>query len=226
MLKLAVLAVMALLLMGSVNAQQRGNSTDASAPITTQEEPTIVTNETESADVSPTTEENPGIITALRRELERRWAVRLKQIEERRQSIVSNLENLTGRRQEFEVRRQEQQRNSDEERIARRMENEARRAGRTPRREQRRNNQQRQQRVDQTAESDADNEVDSGALPPTVADAIRNVVLIEEASGNVRLVDLGTEEGRELASRVTVREETADDKKEVLSKLRLKLGQL
>ncbi|XP_058462534.1 uncharacterized protein LOC131437297 [Malaya genurostris] len=221
--KLAVLLGMAFLLLGSVSAQQKENVSEATT--TAQEETTTGTNESDGANVLTTIVRNSSLIASIRREIERRLADRLRAIEERRQSILSTLGNLSDRRREYELLRQERKLTAEQERAMRRSENEARRVGRIPSREQKRITQLRQTRVDQTVENDADNEVDGGGAS-SVADAIRNIVLVEEASGNVRLVDLGTDEGRKLASRVSVREDTAEEKQEVLSKLRLKLGQL
>ncbi|XP_053689340.1 uncharacterized protein LOC128738318 [Sabethes cyaneus] len=168
------------------------------------------------------------IMNALRRELEKRRLERQQQIDERRDNFLKNLQDLSFRRREYELRLQERMQTSAEQRTARRNEIEARRVGRIPTREQDRVLMLRQQRMQQSEPNDAENEVDStaGEVAPSPPDVLRSIVLIEEASGNVRLVDLGTREGRELAARVTGRMENENERREEMDKLRLKMGQL
>ncbi|XP_055534507.1 uncharacterized protein LOC129723989 [Wyeomyia smithii] len=231
--QLIALAGLFLFVLGSVNAQQRQDTEIASnttmAP--KQEETTSVasTTEGETTSVSNAPAVLAGeIMNALRREIERRRTERQKLIDERRENILKNLDNLSDRRRDYELRRLEKLQTSEEQRTARRDEVEARRVGRIPAREQKRIIKLRQERLLQSEPNEAENEVDGpgNEVPPKLASVIRSIVLIEEASGNVRLVDLGTEEGRRLASRVTGRVENEDERRAALAKLRLKRGQL
>ncbi|XP_049539621.1 ensconsin-like [Anopheles darlingi] len=159
-----------------------------------------------------TTEQPSRILTALRLEIERRRKERQQREQERRERILSNLDGLSDRKREFELRRQEAQLDAETAREARRQEMEARRAGRLPARERERINRQRLALLaEQTAQEE--NEIENDSLPllddvvePKDADVdsnaggqrVRNLLLIEESDGNLRLIDLDTEEGQQL----------------------------
>lgn len=215
-----------LVLLSAVDAQRRRNTTLAA--VTTEQATSLQqTSEATSDAGTSTTEENMRVVEAVRLEIERRRQERQQRIEKRRETLLRNLENISDRKREYELRRQERLRSSPNSQEDRRQEMETRRAGRIPAREQDRVTRLRQERLGQSIPTDTQNEVDGpSALLPAIADLIRHIVLIEESNGNVKLVDLSTEEGRDLVSRVTERVETEDAKEEVLRKLKIKLGQL
>ncbi|KXJ77292.1 hypothetical protein RP20_CCG007882, partial [Aedes albopictus] len=205
--QLVVLVGIAVLL-SAVNAQQNRNGTL----------PDVTTVQTDQADSeanseapnNPTTfpaNENAQLADNLRQEIERRRQERQQRIEE--------------------LRRQERLRPNQELIDDRRQEMEARRAGRIPAREQNRVLRLRQERLGENAPNDEENEVNGPKqLIPAFTDLIRRIVLIQEPSGNVKLLDLDTDEGRDLIWRVTERVESEEEKAEALRKLKVKLGQL
>ncbi|XP_062550689.1 uncharacterized protein LOC134215543 [Armigeres subalbatus] len=212
-------------LLSAVNAQRRRNVTLLA--VTTEQPANNANSEATSASSVVTTEENAQAVEVLRRGIERRRLERLQRIEQRRATILQNLENMSDRRREFELRRQERLRTAQELIEDRRQEMEARRAGRIPIKEQDRVLRLRQQRLGQNTPDNEQNEVDGPReLLPAVADLVRRIVLIEEANGNVRLIDIDTDEGRDLISRVMERVETEEEKAEAIQKLKVKLGQL
>lgn len=215
-----------LVLLSAVDAQRRRNTTLAA--VTTEQATSLQqTSEATSDAGTSTSEENMRVVEAVRLEIERRRQERLQRIEKRRETLLRNLENMSDRKREYELRRQERLGSSPNSEEDRRQEMETRRAGRIPAREQDRVTRLRQERLGQSVPNGNQNEVDGpSALLPAIADLIRHIVLIEESNGNVKLVDLSTEEGRDLVSRVTERVQSEDAKEEVLSKLKIKLGQL
>ncbi|XP_055625659.1 uncharacterized protein LOC129768206 [Toxorhynchites rutilus septentrionalis] len=225
-----VIFVGVLLLVASVDAQQRQNGTMEATTIITTDGASSNAGSENSEAAQPTTETNSRLGDTLRLEIERRRNERQQRIEQNRNNLRVVLEDMSDRRREYELRRRERQRSWEEMRTERQKEMEARRVGRLPEREQLRLN---RLRLEQVTQNDADNEVTGGEGeveviedPLDMIDVFRNIVLIEEASGNVRLVDLGTEEGRDLASRVVDRMEDVPETQQVLRKLILKMGQL
>lgn len=229
--------VAVLVLLSSVEAQRRRNTTLPST--TTTSELTTIADVTKPAPESSTAPSTIlKFVDALRQALERRRSERQQRIEERRANALKDLGNLSDRQREYELQRAERKQTLEEERVARRREMDARRAGRLPSRELDRVNRLRQLRLLAEAVTNEvspdENEVD-GSIKS--GDVVRRIVLIEEANGNVRLVDLDSDEGRKLLSRVMAAEESsgvevaaavmpADDQQEAANKLKLKLGQL
>ncbi|EAT36920.1 AAEL011042-PA [Aedes aegypti] len=224
MKKLVVLAGF-LVLLSAVKAQQVRNVTFSD--VATVQETSESNSEASSDPTNLPITENAQLAENLRQEIERRRQERQQRIEERRETILKNLENLSDRKREFELRRQERLRNTQEMIEDRRQEMEARRAGRIPAREQERVLRLRQERLENTVPNDEQNEVDSPKqLLPALSDLVRRIVLIQEPSGNVKLVDVDTEEGRDLIWRVTERVENEEEQAEALRKLKVKLGQI
>lgn len=215
-------------LLSAVNAQQNRNGT--LPDVTTSQADQADSEANSEAPNNPTTfpaNENAQLADNLRQEIERRRQERQQRIEERRATILQNLENMSDRKREFELRRQERLRPNQELIDDRRQEMEARRAGRIPAREQNRVLRLRQERLGENAPNDEENEVNGPKqLIPAFTDLIRRIVLIQEPSGNVKLLDLDTDEGRDLIWRVTERVESEEEKAEALRKLKVKLGQL
>ncbi|XP_001661322.2 trichohyalin [Aedes aegypti] len=224
MKKLVVLAGF-IVLLSVVKAQQVRNVTFSD--VATVQETSESNSEASSDPTNLPITENAQLAENLRQEIERRRQERQQRIEERRETILKNLENLSDRKREFELRRQERLRNTQEMIEDRRQEMEARRAGRIPAREQERVLRLRQERLENTVPNDEQNEVDSPKqLLPALSDLVRRIVLIQEPSGNVKLVDVDTEEGRDLIWRVTERVENEEEQAEALRKLKVKLGQI
>ncbi|XP_058066244.1 uncharacterized protein LOC131215864 [Anopheles bellator] len=152
------------------------------------------------------------VLSALWLEITRRRNERTQRQQERREEILRDLDDLGDRKREFELRRQESQRDAQAEQDARRQEMLARRAGRLPARERERYNRQRLEKLSRQAPPPPEeNEIDDSV--PLLDDVVeqqelgggggqrvRNLLLIEEATGNVRLIDLDTEEGRKLVA--------------------------
>ncbi|XP_050096079.1 ensconsin-like [Anopheles aquasalis] len=200
------LVVLTVALRGS-SAQTTNGTKGEGAPVTE-----VTTQQTENQEASTSTEQPSRILTALRLEIERRRKERKQREQERREQILSSLDGLSDRKREFELRRQQAQANAEEAREARRQEMEARRAGRLPARERERINRQRLALLaEQTAQEE--NEIENDSLPVLddvveTQDAdvdlmgggggqrVRNLLLIEESDGNLRLIDLDTEEGQ------------------------------
>ncbi|XP_055602841.1 uncharacterized protein LOC129751384 [Uranotaenia lowii] len=229
MLKLT-LVIGLLVVLGSVAGQEK-NTTEA----------IVSSSEVSSESVEATTETGPvqnvvqsaertlRILQELRKEFLRRRNERQQRIAAVRESL--NFENLSDRKREFELNRAEMERTPKEQETERQQEMEARRAGRVPAREQERITQIRLDRLQQAGiQDESQNEVDG--LIPAVSEIIRSIVLIEEANGNMRLVDLSAPEGREMVSRIAQRVQAEGDsedqqqQRDLLNKLRLRLGQL
>uniref|UniRef100_A0A182PIS7 Uncharacterized protein n=1 Tax=Anopheles epiroticus TaxID=199890 RepID=A0A182PIS7_9DIPT len=199
---LLVGAVMLLGLSGSVAQTDAGK--EAAAPKENVTEVATVT-ETEL-----TTERFNAsrVLSAIRAEIERRRSERrektLQRAQERREQILQTLDSLSERRREYELRRQEMLQDAEALREARRQDMEARRVGRLPQRERERVNRARlEQLSEQTTpeENEIEDSVDGiagGSAEVTDgAQRVRNLLLIEEADGNLRLIDLDTEEGQQ-----------------------------
>ncbi|XP_053674655.1 trichohyalin-like [Anopheles nili] len=149
------------------------------------------------------------VLSAIRQEIERRREERQERTQQRREEILQTLEGLSERRREFELRRQEAEQAAEALKEARRQDMEARRVGRLPQRERERVSRLRLERlVDQTTPEE--NEIDDSASVTEeengelgelrssgVVQRVRNLLLIEEADGNLRLIDLDTEEGQQ-----------------------------
>uniref|UniRef100_A0A182QYS4 Uncharacterized protein n=1 Tax=Anopheles farauti TaxID=69004 RepID=A0A182QYS4_9DIPT len=196
----AVLFVGALMLFGlSGSVAQSSTENDAGPESTTASEVELTTERFNAS----------RVLNAIRAEIERRREDRrqqtLQRSQERREQILRTLDELSERRREFELRRQEARLDAEALKEARRQEMEARRAGRLPQRERERVNRLRlEQLAEQTTPEE--NEIDdSGIEEPAgaseeasgVVQRVRNLLLIEEADGNLRLIDLDTEEGQQ-----------------------------
>uniref|UniRef100_A0A182MNB0 Uncharacterized protein n=1 Tax=Anopheles culicifacies TaxID=139723 RepID=A0A182MNB0_9DIPT len=147
------------------------------------------------------------VLNAIRAEIERRRTERreqtLQRTQARREQILRTLENMSERRREFELRRQEAQLDAEALKEARRQDMEARRVGRLPQRERERVNRARlDQLAEQTTpeENEIEDSIDGVAGSEEgseLVQRVRNLLLIEEAGGNLRLIDLDTEEGQQ-----------------------------
>ncbi|XP_040158639.1 cyclin-dependent kinase 11B-like [Anopheles arabiensis] len=147
------------------------------------------------------------VLGAIRAEIERRRSERrektLQRAQELREQILQTLDNLSERRREFELRRQETLQDAEALREARRQDMEARR--RLPQRERERVNQARLEKLTEQTTPE-ENEIEEDAIDGIAAGSgeasegvqrVRNLLLIEEADGNLRLIDLDTEEGQQ-----------------------------
>ncbi|XP_035788511.1 uncharacterized protein KIAA2012-like [Anopheles albimanus] len=208
----------------------------------------VTTAQTQTQEALTSTEQPSRIVTALRLEIERRRKERQQREQERRDQILSKLDELSERKREYELRRQQAQQDAEETREARRQEMEARRAGRLPARERDRLNRQRLALLaEQTAQEE--NEIENDSLPllddviePKDAHVdpmaggqrVRNLLLIEESDGNLRLIDLDTEDGqqflRDEARQRSEGEANGGDQEAAeqmqIASLKLKTGQL
>uniref|UniRef100_A0A4Y0BW10 Uncharacterized protein n=1 Tax=Anopheles funestus TaxID=62324 RepID=A0A4Y0BW10_ANOFN len=147
------------------------------------------------------------VLNAIRAEIERRRSERreqtLQRTQDRREQILRTLDNLSERRREYELRRQEGLQDAEALKEARRQDMEARRVGRLPQRERERVNRVRlEQLSEQTTpeENEIEDSIDGvgdGEEGSEVVQRVRNLLLIEEAGGNLRLIDLDTEEGQQ-----------------------------
>ncbi|XP_041770627.1 neurofilament light polypeptide-like [Anopheles merus] len=149
------------------------------------------------------------VLSAIRAEIERRRSERrektLQRAQELREQILQTLDNLSERRREFELRRQETLQDAEALREARRQDMEARRVGRLPQRERERVNQARLEKLTEQTTPE-ENEIEEDAIDGIAGGSgeategvqrVRNLLLIEEADGNLRLIDLDTEEGQQ-----------------------------
>ncbi|XP_035915119.1 GRB10-interacting GYF protein 2-like [Anopheles stephensi] len=197
-----ILLVGAVVLLGfSGSAAQTSDARDASKETVT-EAATVAEGEltTERFNAS-------RVLSAIRAEIERRRTDRrqqtLQRSQERREQILRTLDSLSERRREYELRRQEAAQNAEALKEARRQDMEARRVGRLPQRERERVNRARlEQLAEQTTpeENEIEDTIDGVAGSEEgseVVQRVRNLLLIEEAGGNLRLIDLDTEEGQQ-----------------------------
>uniref|UniRef100_A0A182N9I9 Uncharacterized protein n=1 Tax=Anopheles dirus TaxID=7168 RepID=A0A182N9I9_9DIPT len=196
-----ILVVGAVMLFGlSGSAAQTSAEKDAAPETTTASEADLTTERFNAS----------RVLNAIRAEIERRRGDRrqqtLQRTQERREQILRTLDDLSERRREFELRRQEALLDAEAVKEARRLDMEARRAGRLPQRERERANRVRlEQLAEQTTpeeneieDSVADELVGGGEEGTAgVVQRVRNLLLIEEADGNLRLIDLDTEEGQQ-----------------------------
>ncbi|XP_052873798.1 ensconsin-like [Anopheles cruzii] len=188
---------------------QTVNSTRVAAPNVTD-----VTTTQIPPQVATSTEQSLArrVLSALWLEITRRRTERTQRQQERREEILRDLDDLGDRKREFELRRQESQRDAQTEQDARRQEMLSRRAGRLPQRERERYNRLRLEKLSRQAPPPVEeNEIDDSVplLDEVVeqqelggggGQRVRNLLLIEEGTGNVRLIDLDTEEGRKLVA--------------------------
>ncbi|XP_058123291.1 trichohyalin-like [Anopheles ziemanni] len=237
-----ILCVALLMLVGLNGASGQSNETNDSSketPLNEQQTTVIPPSEevTERANAT-------RVLDALRAELARRRTERQQQqqqrLQERREQILQSLESLSDRKREYELRRQEALKDAEALREARRQEMEARRVGRLPVRERERYN---RARLEQLAEETPQEENEIGdtsavgeeeltrAVDSEAIQRVRNLLLIEEANGNLRLIDLDTEEGQQFVLESGQLDAVAEASQSVVEKVeegkrKLKIGQI
>uniref|UniRef100_A0A182JH81 Uncharacterized protein n=1 Tax=Anopheles atroparvus TaxID=41427 RepID=A0A182JH81_ANOAO len=239
-----ILCIALMMLIGLNGASGQSNSTkDATKEIPVTEPPTSAIPEAEEVEVLTERFNATRVLSALRTELVRRRTERQQQqqqrMQERREQILRTLESMSERKREYELRRQESLQEAEALQEARRQEMEARRVGRLPVRERERYN---RARLEQLAEQTPTEENEIGDSSDVGDDRsedgseavqrVRNLLLIEEANGNLRLIDLDTEEGQQIALESVQTEgedgeaTAGEDEKAAVGKRKLKIGQI
>ncbi|XP_050075418.1 trichohyalin-like [Anopheles maculipalpis] len=184
-----------------------GSAAQTSAPTDAAKETATETIPVKESELTTERFNASRVLSAIRAEIERRRADRrqqtLQRSQERREQILQTLDSLSERRREYELRRQEAVQDAEAVKEARRLDMEARRVGRLSQRERERVNRARlEQLSEQTTpeENEIEDSIDevAGSEEGTeVVQRVRNLLLIEEAGGNLRLIDLDTEEGQQ-----------------------------